>query len=301
MHFLELVELVLAKAPLQRKRLAAFLAGRDRAFFDAADLFCGRYGALLEARGLSMAFAVDAYVAMCSGMLRGQIDFMRSGKYPVITSADANRAVYASEQDMLPYMVSLAMSQFLWPTHHAIFNFFDAALVERAPGLRRYLEVGPGHGLFLEKALTRATALERAVALDISQTSLDLTRSVIGHYYPAAAKLDYVHGDFLTHPLAGPFDFVTMGEVLEHVEDPAVFLQRGLALLAPGGAVFLSTCANCPAVDHVYQFNSVAEIRALIRQGRGTVLRELAIAAEDVTLDEAESRRITINYCAMVN
>ena len=92
-----------------------------------------------------------------------------------------------------------------------------------------------------------------------------------------------------------------MGEVLEHVEDPAVFLRRGLALLAPGGAVFLSTCANCPAVDHVYQFNSVAEIRALIRQGRGTVLRELAIAAEDVTLDEAESRRITINYCAMVN
>jgi 2-polyprenyl-3-methyl-5-hydroxy-6-metoxy-1,4-benzoquinol methylase len=300
MRFLDLVERIYAKSPLQKKRLSAYLAGRTPAFFQEADKFAVRYGDFLVTRGISIDYAVDAYLKMCGNMLRCQMDFMRTGRYPVESSDQANQAVYSSDSEMLSYMVGLGISQFLWSTHYEMFSFFSAAIHERSSLISSYLEIGPGHGLLLEKALTLGNKLTEAVAVDISPTSLGLAQAIVAHSMPDKNIVRFVLGDILKTDLGRQFDFITMGEVLEHVNQPNTLLIRLKQMLAPEGHGFISTCANCPAIDHVYQFDTVDQIRAMITSSGLIIEKDLPLSVEDMSVSEAEKKRITINYCALV-
>jgi len=201
---------------------------------------------------------------------------------------------------MLPYMVGLAISQYLWETHRAIFEFFTLEIRRRRGQVRTYLEIGPGHGLFLDRALSELGHGAAATAVDISPTSIDITRAIMEFFRPNAANVTYRTGDIMMLDMPERFDFITMGEVLEHVDAPGRLLKKVGSLMAPGGGAFVSTCANCPAIDHVYQFNSVDEIRALITGNGLRIERDLALPAEKLPMDEVIKRRITVNYCAMV-
>ena len=208
--------------------------------------------------------------------------------------------VYENDVEMLSYMVGLGISQFLWSTHYEIFSFFGAAVRERRDLTRSYLEIGPGHGLLLEKALNTFGASDRTVVIDISAASLELTRAIIRHSMPERVDVEFVLGDILKSDLGGKFDFIAMGEVLEHVEQPAALLARLKEMLAPGGRIFISTCANCPAIDHVYKFDTVDQIRDLIFASGLSIERDLPLPVEDMTVVDAEFRKITINYCAIL-
>lgn len=301
MQFHDLVERICAKSPFQRKKLTAYLSSKPESFMREADEFAARYGAFLAHRGISIDYVVSAYLKMCADMMRCQVAFLRSGKYPLASAAEADQTVYQSEQEMLSYMVGLGMSQFLWSTHYQIFTAFKTLLAERAPVTKRYLEIGPGHGLLLEQALTTLDRLEEAVAIDLSPTSLGLTRALTEWVLPGEQRLRYLLGDVMQVEPGGNFDLIIMGEVLEHVEQPHRLLQRLRELLAPGGKLFVSTCANCPAPDHVYQFNRVADIRQMLIESGYAVDRDFALPVEDMAVDAAESALVTINYCAVLS
>lgn len=301
MQFQDLVERICVKSPFQRKKLTAYLSAQPEHFLREADEFAARYGAFLAHRGISIDYVVDAYLKMCADMMRCQVAFLRSGRYPVASAAEADQTVYQSEQDMLSYMVGLGMSQFLWSTHYRIFSAFKELLAERAFATRRYLEIGPGHGLLLEQALTTLDRLQDAVAIDLSPTSLGLTRALTEWVVPGEQRLRYLLGDVMEVDPGGNFDLITMGEVLEHVEQPQRLLHRLRELMAPGGRLFVSTCANCPAPDHVYQFNNVAQIRQLLTESGFQVERDFALPVENMTVDAAEAARVTINYCAVLS
>src|SRR4030043_453381 len=63
---------------------------------------------------ISLEYVVDAYLKMCTDMLKSQIKFMKTGCYPVELSKDAFETVYSNETEMKSYMIGLALSQFLW-------------------------------------------------------------------------------------------------------------------------------------------------------------------------------------------
>ena len=289
-----------ARSPLQRKRIEQALARQDQAYLGEAERFASRYAAFLRSRGQGLADAVDAYLQLCSTIRRCQVDFLRTGRYPTASQDDAVERVYASPRTMAPYMIGLALSQFLWPAHYALFRFFAAALREFGPGIDNYLEVGPGHGLFLDRALEEIGRAVNVTVVDISPTSLELTRAVMARFRPQLSGVRYVAGDVLQMHLNERFDFITMGEVLEHVADPQALLHWLHDALTDRGHTFVSTCANCPAPDHLVQFNSVDEIRAQFRQAGLAMVRELALAAEDMSVEEALARRVTVNYCAIL-
>jgi hypothetical protein len=299
-QFLDVVDRIYAKSPLQKKRLEIYLAGRTPAFFAEADEFVLHYTDFLTTCGISMDYAVDAYLKMCSNMLRCQVDFMRTGRYPVMSSDQINQTVYSSETEMLSYMVGLGISQFLWGTHYQIYSFFGDVIRERSEHISDYLEIGPGHGLLLEKALKLMGQLKEAVAIDISPTSLALTQAIIAHSMPEKNNVRFVLGDILQMDFNKQFDFITMGEVLEHVNQPTLLLSRLKEMLSQDGYAFISTCANCPAIDHVSQFDTVDQIRDLIHSSGLIIEKELPLPVEAMSVVEAECKKITINYCALV-
>jgi hypothetical protein len=46
---------------------------------------------------------------------------MKTGSYPVQLSGEAFDKVYNNQVEMKSYMIGLALSQFLWPTHYAMY------------------------------------------------------------------------------------------------------------------------------------------------------------------------------------
>jgi 2-polyprenyl-6-hydroxyphenyl methylase/3-demethylubiquinone-9 3-methyltransferase len=98
---------------------------------------------------------------------------------------------------------------------------------------RTALDVGCGAGLLTEP-LARLGA--RVTGIDASPEVIAVAR---GHAARMGLEIDYRVGD--VQDLDGRFDLVTSMEVIEHVADPAAFLEALAKRLAPGGLLVMST------------------------------------------------------------
>src|SRR4051795_4042534 len=95
------------------------------------------------------------------------------------------------------------------------------------------LDVGCGAGLLAEP-LARLGA--KVTGIDAAPELIAVARE---HAAARGLAIDYRAGD--VQALDGQFDLVTSMEVIEHVADPAAFLNALAARLAPGGLMILST------------------------------------------------------------
>jgi 2-polyprenyl-3-methyl-5-hydroxy-6-metoxy-1,4-benzoquinol methylase len=99
------------------------------------------------------------------------------------------------------------------------------------PGCRTALDVGCGEG-----TLTREP---RAVVPSITGIDLDARSLELARRHPDRNGVEYVRGDFLTHPFEPEsFDMVVSVAALHHMDAEAA-LDRMRALLGPGGVLAL--------------------------------------------------------------
>ncbi|MBI4055130.1 MAG: class I SAM-dependent methyltransferase [Elusimicrobia bacterium] len=152
-------------------------------------------------------------------------------------------------------------------TFHRIFQ-----ILSRVPGFPasgRLLDVGSGAGTFLECASEKGW---EALGLELAQESVRYCRQ---------RGLSVAQGTFddLPHQV-GPWDFVFMGDVIEHLRDPRRVLQGIRERLQPGGFLLIST----PNIDswaarqfqikpqeHLYYFSASTLTRILCGTGYETV------------------------------
>ena len=102
------------------------------------------------------------------------------------------------------------------------------------------LEVGCGVGTFTRRLITHP-ALQRLLAIDVSAAAVAHCAQRLHH--PA---LEVRHAD--VQVVEGRFDLIVCMNVLEHIEDDERALRHMLALLKPGGTLFLLV----PAHDLLY-------------------------------------------------
>jgi 2-polyprenyl-6-hydroxyphenyl methylase/3-demethylubiquinone-9 3-methyltransferase len=102
---------------------------------------------------------------------------------------------------------------------------------------RRVLDVGCGGGL-LSESLARAGA--QVTGIDLAPGMVEVARL---HAAEGGLAIDYrvASAEELAQAGPGQFDVVTCMEMLEHVPDPAAMTATLVRLLAPGGALFVST------------------------------------------------------------
>jgi 2-polyprenyl-3-methyl-5-hydroxy-6-metoxy-1,4-benzoquinol methylase len=99
------------------------------------------------------------------------------------------------------------------------------------PACNSVLDVGCGEG---ELALELTRRARRVVALDRDRPTVERARAEAA---AAADNIEYVVGDFLTHPFTpGSFDAITSVAALHHM-DTATALRRMRDLLRPGGTL----------------------------------------------------------------
>ena len=252
-----------------------------------------RYLDFCLSKGLDMTYLAACYLTIVEDTLEEQLYFSRHGRYRHASFADVADAVYFDRAYMDRYMYGLAISTFLWPNHVAMARFFRASL---PPGRRsRYLEVGPGHGFLLLAALD-VGSFDECLAIDLSAASIEQTRSVISHFRPDAVlrleERDFLEADDLE---PGTFDTIVMGEVLEHVERPEAFLSRIAELATDGAFIFITTCINAPAVDHIYLWRTTDELEAMIVAAGLDIVEPLRLPYEGKTLEQSRDLRLPIN------
>ena len=224
---------------------------------------------------------------------------MKTGCYPLSDQGKAYDDIYDNPEKMKPYMVGLALSQVLWENHFNMFQHYKNSL--NTINAKSCLEIGPGHGLFLKEAINSFGNTATYKAVDISESSIGITRSILQFMCDPSIDIDYSIGDMLEMSIEDRFDYIIMGEVLEHVENPEAFLAKFRALLKRGGKGFLSTCVDCPAIDHVYHFKSIEEIQQMITGSGLKIVSECILPAEDLPMEEIIKKSITINYAAIVS
>jgi len=250
----------------------------------------------MDIQGLSIEYVADSYLAMCKSMIVEQIKFKKTGKYRCENASVAYANTYSSEKEMASYMYGLALSYFLWPNHYLMYDFFISES-KKLQDIDAYLEIGPGHGLFLVESVKRFPHA-KFEAIDISPISKSISEAIVKHF-TGTDKCRFQLLD-VNHLKSGKCDYIVMNEVLEHLDDPCSVLVKLRSLLSERGRLFITTCANCPAVDHVYQYHSVEHMRTEIREAGFETVSDLPLPVEDVPESQWAELNIEVNYAAML-
>ena len=295
--FNRFVESVFSKSPMQKRYLASHFAKRDAIFFNRAEKFAITFNSYLEVIGLTSDQAINAYLELCKDMVTSQMNFKKTQKYSCPNANQARTEVYSSNEKMANYMIGLLLSQFLWPNHYEMYDFFIEQ-TKKLSNIKTVLEIGPGHGLYFAESISIFPNAQFD-AIDISPTSKRLSETLVSHF-TGNTQCEVQLKDLNQLESGRRYDYIVMGEVLEHLDDPKSALKKIYNLLNEGGHFFVTTCANAPAIDHVYLYESVEQIQRDIRKSGFRFSSELALPIEDVSEEQWVEKKIEVNYAAML-
>lgn len=247
--------------------------------------------------GDELAAFIASYRWMCGEMNKEALHFRKSGAYRLSSFAEADAEVYSNAAFMRRYMEGLLVSQVFWRNHSAAFLFFRNAFLPRLADPFRYLEIGPGHGLFLSVAAEHPHC-QRAEAWDVSEESLRQTaRALATLGLEDRVDLDRqdVHAPTRRVEDGALFDGIAICEVLEHLERPTDALASLRRFLRPDGVLFINVPINSPAPDHIYLLRDEAEVRALVRTAGLDILELQLTPMTGYSLAEAQRQKATVN------
>ena len=288
----QFVEDIIKENPLQQEFLDRSVESMNSKEIESLTRLLKAY----TQQGMTSENLASAYNVIVLDTLKEQLYFRKNKKYRYSKFSEVADEVYFSPEYMKSYMVGLALSQYLWPNHRQLRRFFQKSIADQQGDT--YMEVGPGHGLQLVDAINSKN-WNQYRAVDISETSLELTKETLGVFEIAHENTEFIQSDFLKDQLNTTIDAFVMGEVLEHVESPQSFMERIKSITNESSFIFLTTCANAPAIDHIYLFNSDNEILQLAADHGFSLLDHLSVPYEGLTLEQCRERALPINV-AMV-
>ncbi|MCB0332932.1 MAG: methyltransferase domain-containing protein [Bdellovibrionales bacterium] len=230
--------------------------------------------------------AVESYTRFNKEILREELEFKKTGRYAMdeATLAEVCEKVYDNPEVMEAYYLEgLYLTYYFWPHHYDLVQYYTSSFVHRFPGGTTLTEWGVGHGflslLFLEKWKGM-----KVRAYDISRHSIAYSEQMFRS--AGIADVSFHLADILENECPQT-DALICGELLEHVPDPNLLLQRAAATLAPEGRMFMTAAINAAQEDHVTLFRSDSEVLDLMRAEGFEVESSLTITHPNRVNEEA--------------
>jgi 2-polyprenyl-3-methyl-5-hydroxy-6-metoxy-1,4-benzoquinol methylase len=295
----EILEIIFSEFPTQKKKITTFF-GNSPGMEEDLDIFLDTYANFMELENITPKKLAEAYIEMLNQMIFARKEFIHSGEYLSRAQSEAFDHTYDNEEFMTNYMIALALSQFLWKHHYEVYNFFKNIISGLDPK-SNILEVGSGHGLFLLEILKIINKNNVIDVVDISKSSIRMTKNIIKSIDEKLARhINFYLSDINHFKSNKKYNFVTLGEVIEHVDNPLKVLEGFHDLLDDDGVLFISTCANCPTIDHVYLFSNISDIRALIKEAGFEIDSEIISPTEDKSDEYLRKYKVDISYAALL-
>jgi len=286
-----IIEQIVSKNSLHGKKLLKNLKKFDKEYYKRADTFLLKYEKLLKTENKSIDYAVSCYLQMLADVNYETLQFFKTGKYSSRSFLEVYNRVYNDPKVMEYYMHGLLLSQFLWPHHYEILMWFNKVMNNNKNLIKKYLEVGGGHGLYISEAQDLIGNVAEFDLVDISQSSLNIAKKMIDN-----DNVKYILTDIFDYYPTKRYDFITMGEVLEHVEDPVKLLKKLSTILSDNGKLLITTPTNAPAIDHIYLFEKAEDIRNVIKIAGFVIEEDVCFFSEDVSEDVAAKFKISMMY-----
>ncbi len=243
-------------------------------------------------QGLSLDYLAESYKTILLDILRETVYFNEHQEYRYSTFEEVANSVYYNDTYMSLYMHGLLITLFFWPNHLKLYRFFQKTIPKNKKG--NYLEIGPGHGYFFLTAV-KSTDYDHFIGIDLSDTSIQQTNNLIQDQYPEKNVQLYCVDFFEYAAPEASFDAIVLGEILEHVENPQGFLKKVASLAKKEAYIFVSTCINAPAIDHIYQFKNEEQLNKMFRNCGLEIKEQCILPYIEKTLDECRAHALVIN------
>lgn len=291
----QLVAAVLHAFPNHAAYLRARFDDDDDPYLDRTEMVAERVMAICG-ENLSI-YAID-YRWMCERFLEEEIHFARTGCYRLSSFEQARAEVYADPDYMARYVRGILLSQVLWAPHARAMDLFRTRFLPSLKPSARYLEIGPGHGLFLHWAAS-FSSIAAIEAWDISASSVAETRHALAAL-GTSRQVELKLCDLLSAPLpTAAFEVAVISEVLEHLEDPGRALAALRHALTSAGRLFVNVPINSPAPDHIFLLRSPDEATALVEAAGFTIESLDLLPLTGVTLERALRKGMSVS-CIIV-
>jgi 2-polyprenyl-3-methyl-5-hydroxy-6-metoxy-1,4-benzoquinol methylase len=290
-----LLNAIEAKDQQHAIKLRDYLSGFGAEYFLLADAFYENYERYLLSIGCTLDYGVDCYLRMLENMADERLQFIRNETYSNSSFAEVDAKIYANPEIMLYHMHGLVLAQFLWFDQYERVKFFIDNLQKYFKNGQAYLEIGGGHGLYVFEAMKLLPTTVSFDLVDISESSLELAKGILN-----TDKVSFFLKDIFDFTNDIRYDFITIGEVLEHVEDPLALLKKIGIHLNANGVCYLTTPVNAPMIDHIYLFSDEQQIRDLIAEAGFEIIEERIVISEKKTPEKAKRQKIPIMYAGFI-
>lgn len=215
--------------------------------------------------------------------LKEQARFLKTGEYSNTDFEEVLRNVYDNPDVMQKfYLDGLMLTHAVWPIHFDMHHFFRSEFLSRVPNAGVGAEYGFGHGLYLLEVLTSRPET-RALGFDISSYSVDFAGRLLAHGGVGTSRFDLSIAD-VRRPFEtrdGEFSWAVFAEIIEHIPDPRFSLGELRRSMSNGAPLFATTVLHSNALDHIYQFADVDEVRELLRSTGFTIIAERVLRVRD--------------------
>ena len=242
---------------------------------------------------------VENYVWLCNELRVDQFIFKKSGKYRLQSDKDVFREIYNNEPYMSKYINGLILTHLFWSNHLNSYLHFNNFILKNS-NKKSYLEIGPGHGLYLSK-IFMSESIKNIEAWDISSESLKLTNKITKKI---AIKGDFILrnkniGGDLEDNYSKNFDLIVMVETLECMKKPKKALRNVYKLLSDNGLFYLNFPINAPAPDNLYLLKNIEEVKDLLKDEGFLIKSCLQYPSAGYSLEKAIELGITIT-CILI-
>lgn len=291
----EILDYIRVKNPMHYKKLKKNITFDNEQYVSRAESFFESYVDILKKEGKDLPFALDCYLKVCNDVMFEQLRFLETGAYTSTSFDEVNERVYNNPEVMSYYMHGLLVSQYLWEHHYKILEFFFNSIDRFTKDVKHVLEVGGGHGLYTNEVIAHLNTGYHYTMVDISETSIEMSKTFV-----KGEKVDYILQDIYQYQTEKKFDFIIMGEVLEHVEDPIGLMKKLHALGSDDAIAFITAPCNSPAIDHIYLFRNPAELIALYNEAGWEVALDLIASSESKKDVSVDNPLVPVMYAAFL-
>lgn len=286
-----LVRCIGEKSLLQKKYCENFL-GRGYGDTEEEDTFDALLSYYIQ-HGETIESLAQNYVDFINDLMEERYFFVQNGCYRYSKIEEVDKKIYQNPKYMKMYMIGLALSTYLLTSHREYMRWFKLQVANYRTG-NVWLEVGPGHGEYFIWAINN-TDYQKYYGIDISETAVKMSKNIVSAQVESDKQVLIEKKDFFDLPVDVTYDAIVVGEVIEHVEQPQLFLKKIKELSNENTFIYMTTVVNCPQKDHIYLFNNVSEIEQMLFDTGFEVVEKLYVPTNNYSMEKAEKKKVAIN------
>lgn len=241
--------------------------------------------------------SLDAFIKFSHEYLLLQSKLEKEGKYVCSSFGEVNDKVYQEETVMENYYLDgMLLSQALWPNHCKMCQYFIGLNYLTGPS-SCILDVPSGAGIYTYLTV-KHFKFKGLLSVDISPYARMYTENILKNSGMDMGNVFLETADFSVVDNGKKYDLIICGELLEHVENPSSILDKLNTILKEDGTIFLTTAVYAAAIDHIYLFNNVDEVRHMLSDVFH-VSKELILPLSG-RVYKPDMHKVPINYACLL-